>query len=94
MPSVVRLGDYCSGHQCFPPRQNNRGSGNVFINSLPCHRKDDTWIKHRCGDNSHTGILASGSKSVFVNSLDIARVGDPVDCGSACIQGSPNVFSG
>lgn len=94
MPSVGRLGDYCSGHECYPPRQNNQGSPNVFVNSLGWHRKGDHWPIHRCGKYHHEANLAEGSSSVFVNSTPAGRIGDPLDCGSALITGSFNVFCG
>jgi uncharacterized Zn-binding protein involved in type VI secretion len=94
MPAVTRIGDSCTGHGCFPPRVNDQGSDNVFINNLNCHRKTDHWVTHCCGPSCHDSNLSKGSGSVFVNNLDIARIGDPIACGSAIAQGSANVFAG
>ena len=51
---------------------------------------------HNCcpGPVCHSGNLASGSSTVYVNGLQCGRIGDPVDCGSVVAQGSGNVFAG
>ena len=48
MPGVVRLGDICTGHGCFPPRSNVSASGNVIVNGLGAHRVGDNWASHCC----------------------------------------------
>ena len=93
MPPIVRVGDSCSGHGCFPPRETTSGSGNVFINSKGVHRKGDSLAVHCCGLPCHGGTTAEGSPSIFVNSQSVARIGDPVDCGSALAKGSGNTFA-
>lgn len=95
--AVVRLGDECSGHQpgCFPPRPNDEASTNVFANGIGIHRETDHWEIHCCGGSGcHSSVLAKGSPTVFVNGLQMGRIGDPVACGSAVAEGSPNVFCG
>lgn len=95
MPAVSRLGDFDTGHGCFPPRPNNSASGNVFTNGIATHRQDDGWHPHCCPNNGcHGSVTSSGSSSVFVNGRPIARIGDPVACGSTIAQGSGNVFAG
>jgi len=95
MPAVSRIYDSCTGHGCFPPRSNGEGSGNVFVNSKATHREDDSWLVHCCPDNGcHSSKTSSGSSTVYVNGKQIARIGDPVACGSIIAQGSGNVFSG
>lgn len=94
MPAVTRLGDGCTGHGCFPGRANTAASGNVFINSIGAHRQGDSWATHCCGSSCHGSSLASGSSSVYVNGKQLARIGDPVACGSAAAAGSGNVFAG
>lgn len=94
MPAVSRLGDICSGHGCFPPRPSVEGSSNVFCNGIPVHRQGDAWSTHCCGTPCHDGVLAQGSSTVFVNGKQCSRISDPVSCGSAIAQGSPNVFCG
>lgn len=90
---VVRLGDLCSGHGCWPPRPNDTASPNVFTNSKAQHRQTDHWVVHCCLD-CHDGNSVRGSSSVYVNGLQIFREGDPVDCGSVGMEHSPNVFAG
>ena len=94
MPAVARLGDRCSGHGCWPPRPNNEGSPNVFANGIPVHRQGDGYEVHCCGSECHDSVLARGSSSVFVNGKQKARIADPVACGSAVVEGSPNTFTG
>jgi len=95
MPAVHLKGQKGSGHGCFSPRPNIQGSPNVFVNSTPVHREGDAWDSHGCGVCiPHAGSLSKGSSTVFVNGSGIARIGDPVDCGSVCAEGSSNVFAG
>lgn len=94
MPGVVRYRDKCTGHGGYPPRPNNKASTNVFINSLGAHRRGDTWEEHCSGDSCHGGTTIGGSSSVFVNGKKLARKGDAIDCGSYCLECSPNVFAG
>ena len=92
MPASVRFGDICTGHiPCYPPRPNDQGSPNVFVNGLPKHRLTDHWVVHCCL-LCHDSNAASGSPNVFTNSLNACRIGDAVACGSAMATGSPNVF--
>lgn len=94
MPAVTRKGDVCTGHGCWPSRPNDEGSGNVFVNNIPAHRQGDHWPTHCCGPACHDSNLAAGSGTVYVNGKQLARIGDPVACGSVVAQGSGNVFAG
>lgn len=99
MPPVTRQGDSCSGHECFPPRNSTSGSPNVYVNGIPAHRQGDSWAVHACTHpniphGSHDSVLASGSSSVYVNSRQLGRIGDPVACGSNVASGSKNVYAG
>lgn len=102
MPACARKGDGGTGHKNFPPRSNNEGSPNVYVNGLPVHRKGDSWEEHcymypnGVSNTSmcHTSYLAGGSTTVFINGLECGRIADPVDCGSAVAEGSGNVFIG
>ena len=99
MPAATRLGDICTGHECWPPRPSVEGSPNVFVNSIPWHRQDDAWATHCCTHpgiphGCHSSVLAQGSSSVYVNSKQAGRITDPVACGSFVATGSPNVFAG
>jgi uncharacterized Zn-binding protein involved in type VI secretion len=94
MSSICRIGDECTGHGCFPPRVNDEGSSNVFVNGLGVHRSGDHWVTHCCHDKCHDSVAAQGSSSVFVNGKSVMRVGDKIACGSAVAQGSSNVYVG
>jgi uncharacterized Zn-binding protein involved in type VI secretion len=92
MPAVVRLGDLCTGHGCYPARPNIEASDTVFVNGLGAHRVDDAWAIHCCGD-CHDGLQETGSSTVYVNHKPVARIGDKITCGSYNATGSPNVFA-
>lgn len=94
MPPVHRLGELCTGHQCFPPRPNVQASPNVFAEGIPVHRQGDMWAAHVCGLAVHAAPLAKGSATVFVNGRGCARIGDPVACGSYAAMGAATVFVG
>jgi|TARA_B110000495_G_scaffold163866_1_gene149283 uncharacterized Zn-binding protein involved in type VI secretion len=94
MPGTVRLTDICTGHGCYPPRENASASPNVFANSLACHRVGDAWQPHGCAVCApHGASQASGSPNVFVNSKALARIGDAIDCGSSNQTGSGDVIT-
>ena len=93
MPGVVRLGDRCSGHDCFPPRPCISASPNVFTNGKGTHRVGDSWAKHCCGKHCHTGIAVNGSSTVLVNGKGVFRQGDLINCGSKGNECSPNVIA-
>lgn len=94
MPSVCRKGDSCTGHGAFPPRVNDAGSPNVFVNGLPAHRLGDHWVTH-CDHtpSCHDSVSSGGSPKVFVNGKPLVRIGDAIACGSKVASGSPNVFA-
>ncbi|MFK4072731.1 PAAR domain-containing protein [Ectopseudomonas khazarica] len=96
MPAVSRLGDNCTGHGCWPPRPSTGASPNVRVNGIAAHRQGDAWAPHTCPTipETHASVLAAGSTTVRVNGKQLARIGDPVACGSTVAQGSANVFAG
>lgn len=93
MPAITRLGDACTGHGCFPPRQSTSASSNVFINNKGVHRQGDSWDVHCCGTSCHSSNLSAGSNSVFINGKSVGRIGDSIACGSIVAEGSANVFA-
>jgi uncharacterized Zn-binding protein involved in type VI secretion len=94
MQGAARLHDICTGHGCFPPRQNAEASPNVLINGRGAHRVGDGWESHCCGKACHGGALAAGSSSVLINGRGAGRIGDPVSCGSRVATGSADVLIG
>ena len=95
MPPVTRLGDLCSGHDCFNPRPSVSASSNVYANGVPVVRVGDSYALHGCSNRKpHAGNLISGSSTVFVNGLPVGRIGDAISCNSSVAQGSPDVIIG
>lgn len=96
MPAVVRVGDMCTGHGCWPPRASVSGSANVFINGVGAVCVGDAWAAHTCKEipETHASVQSSGSGTVRVNGKALARTGDAIGCGSLCAGGSANVFAG
>lgn len=93
MPAA-RLGDICTGHECWPPRPTAQASTTVFVNQRGSHRMADAWSGHCCGPSCHSSTTVKGSTTVFVDGKPAARVGDQVGCGSVIMTGSGNVFIG
>ncbi|MFA5733239.1 MAG: PAAR domain-containing protein [Acidithiobacillus sp.] len=73
------------------------GSSNVFINSKPAARQNDSGVHAVCCD-VNTFKITTGSSTVFVNGKPLARQGDSTlhrNIGSGTIQnGSSNTFVG
>jgi len=93
MFAVARIGDGFSDSDTVAT-----GSGNVFINNLPCGRITDQTSGHGCFPPA---TIITGSGLVFVNNLAIARLTDLhsthccVTCHDGIINsGSGDVFSG
>lgn len=94
MPAVHLLGGMCTGHGCYPPRNNLQAASTVFVEGIPVHRQGDMWAPHTCGDSVHASVLAKGSATVYVEGKQCGRIGDPVACGSVAIDGATTVFAG
>jgi len=93
MPAITRLEDESAGHG-FSARPNNQASGTVFVNGKGVHRQGDSWPLHCLGPVCHTSKTETGSSTVFINNVQCARIGDPLDCGDMIAQGSDTVFAG
>jgi uncharacterized Zn-binding protein involved in type VI secretion len=71
------------------------GSADVFVNGIGIVRKDDVVKSHTFAPPacpSHAPGLVTFSPDVFVNSLNVGRLGDKYGCGASISSGSPNVF--
>ena len=91
---IVRKGDLCSGHGCFPARPAAEYSSDVYINGLEAVREQDLWEPHTCG-STHSGKVTEGSSTVFINGKGVVRSGDPIaECGSTAQQSSNNANAG
>ena len=95
MPAATRIGDadvpHCSG------MTRAVGSPNVFVNSIAWSRRSDVNTVHLLpGDPCppHAAPIATGSTTVFVNSLGAGRIGDAISSCTSVAVGSSNVFAG
>lgn len=69
------------------------GSPNVFVNDKPAVRIGDSVLPH--GRRQHnTAVMATGSSTVFANSIPVSRNGDIANCGHSSAGGSSDVFAG
>lgn len=105
MPGQGRLGDKASvpadAHGC--PACPHPGVGpaicgseDVFVNSMPAVRVDDTGLHAACC-NQNSWTATQGSASVFINNKAAHRLGDKTKhCGGSgnLIEGSSNVIVG
>ena len=91
--AAARLGDFCTGHDCWPPRQAISASSDTFIDGIPALRMGDKYDIHCCV-TCHDGTVIGGSSSVFINGVPAARVGDAIDCGSQVATGSSTTSMG
>ena len=79
----------------YPPRPCITASDDVFVEGKAVHREQDNWAMHACPNTPpHDGVLAKGSSTVYANGKAIARIGDPISCGSKTRDGSQTVFAG
>jgi len=95
VPAATRIGDadvpHCSG------MTRAVGSPNVFVNSIPWSRQSDVNTVHLLPPAvcpPHAAPIATGSTTVFVNSLGAGRIGDGISACTSVAAGSPNVFAG
>lgn len=98
MPSVSRLGDTVSVHECGVVPTAATASPNVFANGIAVHRQGDVNTSHPfapppAGCPTHSTSLSSGSPNVYINGKQCARIGDPYGCGIVLTGGSSNVFA-
>lgn len=94
MSGIVRQGDMCSGHGCFPPRLPISWSANVFVENKPVVLNGDLLESHCCPDNEcHNGMYI-GIGNVFANNRYIQKKSDPISCGSRCQNSSNTVTIG
>lgn len=46
MPGIVRLGDNCSGHKCWPSRPTVGSCQTVYVNGRLAVRQTDSYATH------------------------------------------------
>ena len=95
MPAATRIGDadvtHCSG------MTRAVGSPNVFVNSIAWSRQSDVNTVHLLPGSPcppHAAPIATGSTTVFVNSLGGGRIGDAISSCTSVAAGSSNLFAG
>ena len=101
---VAVTGAACTtGHGCDSVTTVLGGSPNVVVGNVGVLRKGDPLAAHTIQQTppllppciNHPGqMVNTGSATVFVNGIPIARVGDLVDIGGAITAGIPNVVAG
>ena len=101
---VAVTGAACTtGHGCDSVTTVLGGSPNVVVGNVGVLRKGDPLAAHTIQQTppllppciNHPGqVVNTGSATVFVNGIPIARVGDLVDIGGSITAGIPNVFAG
>jgi len=87
MSKIVLFGHICTGHGPFPPRPNIQASPNFFVKGLGVHRQGDAWAIHCVALSCHGAVLSVGTANFLANGKPVAKVGDPISCGSFCAQG-------
>ena len=102
--SVAVTGAACTtGHGCDAVTTVLGGSPNVIVGNLGVLRQGDPLAVHTINQTppllppciDHPGqVVNTGSATVFVNGIPIARVGDLVDIGGSITVGIPNVLAG
>lgn len=98
MPNACRHGDgLYTGHGCSPTSTVIATQGRVRINKRPAARMNDPVAPHTILVGiycvPHSARVNRGSRSVRINGIPAARVGDSADFG-AMAQGSTNVRIG
>ncbi len=96
MPPATRVTDIGSGHESFIPSATIEGSQNVITCSLKQARQYDAIAAHPSPSPSppHSRNYARGSKTVYVNSREMIRIADPINCGGMAIEGCGTVIVG
>ncbi len=104
MPAVARKNGEDSvntpdgGPNCGPATfATDKGSDNVFANSIGVVRAGDKMKSHGDSDNEcepHAPALSTFSSTVFINGCGCGRKGDEYSLNHIISTGSPNVFAG
>ena len=97
MAAQVRLTDSSTGHGCFPPTDcTSTPVSKTYINGLKAAVVGAEYVTHSCGITVHpqsTRAVSDGASKTYIEGEKAARISDPISCGDACGQGSPNTFT-
>ena len=95
IPVCRHATDTCDGNcPANTPNVSQTSSPDVYTEGLLNVRQTDVFQPHAAVDPHPGRKVVSGSSTVFVNGLQIARIGDPIDCGAKIQQGASTVFAG
>lgn len=100
MPATSYAGVKGTGHGTYPPRDTDTEKmqvTDVFVNNKKILVEGDPFKPHQNTKKPydvHPGSVSAGSGTVFAGNKAVARIGDPIDCGSAVAEGSPDVITG
>lgn len=98
MPAIVRIDDTSTGHGCFPPTKLVATPvTKTYINGKLAGVQGEAcqFISHACGIQVHpqsARYISGGASKTKIEGKPAARIGDPIACGDACSEGSPNTF--
>ena len=94
LPPCRHATDKCGGECTNTPSVSQTSSSDVYFEGILSVRQTDVFTPHPATD-PHTGRkVASGSSTVYVNGLQVARISDPIDCGAFVAEGASTVFIG
>ena len=68
-----------------------RGAKTVFANGIPVGLHVSTISPHPSGPPHQAAVTVTASPSVFVEGVQVLRVGSKDSCGDTTVQGSPDI---
>lgn len=69
----------------------SRGAKTVFANGVPVGLHVSPILPHPAGPQHKTAVTVTASPTVFVEGVQVLRVGTVDSCGDTTVQGSPNI---
>ena len=98
MPAITTIGDYSTGHGCFPPTKllTSPVQKTFFNGKKPAVvHPSCQFAAHSCGTQTHPQserYPVEGTGKTYIEGYMLARIGDPIKCGDTIAQGSTNTF--
>lgn len=98
MPAVTVVGDYSTGHGCFPPTKLLTSPvQKTFFNGKKPAVVDEScqFASHNCGLTTHPQnqrYPTTGTGKTKIEGYYLARIADDIYCGDTIAQGSTNTF--
>ena len=97
MAAAARVGDSTTPHEDWSGGTISEGSANVVVEGAALSGVGDAGTPHSHLPSllpPHPTLVSGGSGTVLVNGKPVARVGDPMVCGSVISSGSGTVIVG